>query len=285
MAIDRIETVLTEGWSPDSSFSAGKTRRARGKTGEARRFSFVRGLDGLIAIGGASGTAQELALAHELGVRVLPVPCVPGEAAEFWKAYREDLIPALRLNFARAKAWENLNVRDEETVQSVANEMVDALVGSLSRRCFVIMPFHEDFGALFDFVIQPAIQACGDQSIRLDRASIPGDIGEQIRDGIKTCDYVIVVLDGLRPNVLYEMGLAHGYGKPTVLVNRAGGLGNEGLVPFDIAMQQRVEYKTLDNSLVGRIRDAIVELSSTTGQQPGNSRRGGESTEFITGTV
>jgi predicted Rossmann-fold nucleotide-binding protein len=133
--IDRIETVLTEGWRADLSFSVGKTQRARGKTGEARRFSFIRGLDGLIAIGGGSGTAQELALAHELGIPVLPVPWFPGEAAEFWKVYREDLIMALRLDPARASEWEVLTGRDADRLRSVASEMVDTLVASLSRRC------------------------------------------------------------------------------------------------------------------------------------------------------
>jgi hypothetical protein len=78
------------------------------------------------------------------------------------------------------------------------------------------MPFQESYSALYDFVIEPAVTGLGDSPIRTDRIGIPGDVGRQIADGIQRADYVIVVLDGLRPNVLYELGLAHGQGKSTI---------------------------------------------------------------------
>ena len=53
---------------PDASqrFRIGSLRYPRGRTSEAQRFSFVRDLDALISIAGGQGTAQEIALAHEL---------------------------------------------------------------------------------------------------------------------------------------------------------------------------------------------------------------------------
>jgi nucleoside 2-deoxyribosyltransferase len=99
----------------------------------------------------------------------------------------------------------------------------------------------------------------GDSALRLDRTAIPGDTGHQIKNGIRSCDYAIAVLDGLRPNVLYELGLAHAYGKRTILINRAGTLeGNAA--PFDLALQQRLEYRTLEASLVDRLKNAIKSL-------------------------
>jgi len=191
---ERIVTIVREDEGSGAvGFSIGSERRARGKTGEARRISFVRDLDALIAVGGGMGTRQELALAIEHDIPVLPVPTFPGAAQEVWKAYGTDLIRALRINKNRATRWQR--GRSPNSIR-LAREMVDALFASLPRRCFVIMPFHEDFDALLDFVIEPAVRAAGDEPIRLDRLGTPGDVNNQIDDGLRNCEYSIAVLDG-----------------------------------------------------------------------------------------
>ncbi len=255
---DRIETVLGDetSSSPGESFHIGTLHRARGKTREARRFSFVRSLDGLFAVAGGSGTAQELALAMELGIPLLPVPIFDGTAAEFWRSYESDLIPMLRIEKDRVQRWRSQSA----DINAVAVDMVKVLLQSLPRRCFVIMPFGADYVTLYDFVIGPALESLGDHPIRLDRSSVPGDAAAQIREGIKHCDYAIAVLDGLRSNVLYELGLAHGCAKPTVLLNRAGTLGDSDLAPFDLSMHQRLEYQTLDAALLERLKESVATM-------------------------
>jgi hypothetical protein len=257
---ERIETVLSTANTTEESFIIGTLRQARGKTRDARRFSFVRSLDALLAVSGRGGTAQELALALELDIPVLPVPLFGGSAAEVWHAYKDDLVPRLRLDGQTVQRWEEEAPSAHEKLQELAVEMVGALISSLERRCFVIMPFAQDFAALYDFVIEPVIRKAGDRPIRLDRAAVPGDVGGQLIDGIRRCDYVIAVLDGLRPNVLYELGLAHGRGKPTVLINRVGSLGDLATIPFDLSMHQRLEYETVDAGLVTRLEHALAEL-------------------------
>ena len=111
-----------------------------------------------------------------------------------------------------------------------------------------------------DFVIEPAIQNAGDEPVRIDRAAVPGDLGRQIHDGIKACDYAVVVLDELRPNVLYELGLAHAWGKPTILVSHATTWTNEAVAPFDLSMQQRLEYHTVEAGLVKRLEAVLRAL-------------------------
>jgi hypothetical protein len=260
-----VSTVVSDDIGKDELFNIGSLRRARGKTREARRFSFVRSLDALLAVAGRGGTAQELALAVELGMPVLPVPLFSGTAVDVWRAYRSELIRTLRLDEATVKRWEAPAPEDPEELRDLAIEMVGVLLDSLARRCFVIMPFMQDFLALYEFVIEPAIQKAGDQPIRLDRAAVPGDVGSQIYDGIRRCDYVIAVLDGLRANVLYELGLAHGFGKPTVLLNRAGTLGDSGVAPFDLSMHQRLEYQTIEASLVGLLEHTLAALPTHRG--------------------
>jgi predicted Rossmann-fold nucleotide-binding protein len=261
-AVDqRIETVVTGGVDPhaDERFQIGVSKPARGKTTEARRFSFVRSVDGLLAVAGRGGTAQEVALAMELEMPLLPVPLFGGKSAEFWSSYETDLIQKLRIDRAVASRWVAPPAANEGLIGQLAVEMVRALLATMPRRCFVIMPFSEEHVSLYDFVIEPALFSVGDTAIRLDRTAIPGDTGYQIRDGIRSCDYVIAVLDGLKPNVLYELGLAHAYGKRTILMNRASALG-ETAVPFDLAVQQRLEYRTIEASLVDKLKGAIASL-------------------------
>ena len=70
------------------------------------------------------------------------------------------------------------------------------------------------------------------------------------------------MLDGLRANVLYELGLAHGRDTPTILMNRKGQF-EEDAIPFDLTMHQRLEYDELDGSLPERLQEAIRSLGQT----------------------
>jgi hypothetical protein len=257
VVFQRIVTVIRDDSSETLGFRIGAEQYSRGRTSEARRISFVRDLDGLIAVGGRGGTNQELALAIEHDIHVLPVPTFGGAAREYWDAYRTELLTALRIDDALACQWQQPAPADPQQLYSLADCMVATFFRSLPRRCFVIMPFHEDFDGLYDFVIEPAIRAAGDEPIRLDRLGTPGDVTKQIDDGIRNCEYVIAVLDHLRHNVLYEVGLAHGLKKITILLNRKGTLDDAGRAPFDLSTQQRLEYTKLDAELVDRVKRLI----------------------------
>jgi hypothetical protein len=41
---------------------------------------------------------------------------------------------------------------------------------------------------------------------------------QQVSDLIEKCAFAVVVLDGLRPNVVFEYGIIHGKNKPTILL-------------------------------------------------------------------
>lgn len=182
---ERIETVVISGVDQhdDERFQIGTLKRARGKTREARRFSFVRSLEGLLAVAGRGGTAQEVALAMELEIPVLPVPLFGGTSQQFWRSYEADLLQMLRVDHTAAERWASPTPPDQDAVRQLAAEMVSVLTAAIPRRCFVIMPFSDEYVSLYDFVIEPALVSVGDSALRLDRTAIPGDIGRQIRDG------------------------------------------------------------------------------------------------------
>jgi predicted Rossmann-fold nucleotide-binding protein len=105
-AFERVITVVREDHAEDAGFRIGTEQRARGRTSEARRISFVRGVDALIAVGGGRGTSQELALAIEHDIPVLPVPMFGGAAQEYWKAYRSELLQSLNIPEEVGRRWE-----------------------------------------------------------------------------------------------------------------------------------------------------------------------------------
>jgi predicted Rossmann-fold nucleotide-binding protein len=262
---ERIQTFLMPEGEMDGYFEAGTRRQPRGRTGQARRFSFVRHLDALIAVAGRGGTGQELALASELGIPILPVPSFGDASAEHWRAYREELVPQLGLTEAQAHRWERSCTSPDEA-RSLAREMLDAFLVTLPRKCFVIMPFHGRYDDLYVQVIEAGVNACGDRPVRIDRLGMPGDVIEQIRRGLRACDYAIAVLDEMKPNVLYELGVAHAWDKPVILLNRRDAL-NASAVPFDIAGQQRFEYVSTGPDEAERLARAIRELQQAQRRQ------------------
>lgn len=255
---ERIQTFLSPESDMDDCFEVGIRRQPRGHTSQARRFSFVRHVDALIAIAGRGGTGQELALASELGIPILPVPSFGAASAKHWKAYREELLPQLGLTDAQARRWERPCTSADEA-RSLAREMLDAFLVTLPRKCFVIMPFQGRYDDLYAHVIEAGVNACGDLSVRIDRLGMPGDVIEQIRRGLRACDYAIAVIDEMKPNVLYELGVAHAWDKPVILLNRRDAL-NASAVPFDIAGQQRFEYVSTGPDEAERLARAIREL-------------------------
>jgi hypothetical protein len=232
---ERIETVVLGVGDDGEHFSAGRTFNAPGRTRESRRFAFVRRLDMLLAVGGGKGTRQNLRLADALDLPVLPVPLFGGTAEEHWTDLRE--AGACAEFFAAAE-----RMLSQRPVERVAGALVDLIAARLRGRCFVISAFNDEpANLLYEHCIRPALEQVGDDAVRLDRMRVPGNASTQIDDGIANCDYVIAVLDGFRPNVLYEIGLAHGYGKPAFLLKKRGAPSDN--VPFDLVTQQRLEYE------------------------------------------
>jgi len=258
-AAERFETLLAAGDSPERTFKRGAVTLARGKTSEARRIGFALSLDALIAVAGGNGTAQELAIAFEHGIPVLPLPMFGGTAREFWDAYRSEVRASLRLSEAETNRWETAAPSNDLEREALAKDVVEALLSSLRQRCFVIMPFSEQHDPLYDGVITRAIGEVGDDVLRTDRARRAGDAVRQVEEGIANCDYVIVVLDGFRSNVLYELGLAVGQKKPAVLMLRQGALGEEGQLPFDLRSQNILIHAD-DDSLVPHLVQHIGNL-------------------------
>ncbi|MGW4379421.1 hypothetical protein [Kitasatospora sp. NPDC004531] len=119
------------------------------------------------------------------------------------------------------------------------------------RLCFVIGPIGNSYAAngsperdayehhleIFERVIAPACEKFGINAVRADGIDHAGDINEQICRYVIESDLVVADVSGGNPNVMYELGLRHLIGKPTIHI------GEVGQLPFDIASIRTILYR------------------------------------------
>ncbi|MBI5694367.1 MAG: hypothetical protein HZC51_01315 [Nitrospirae bacterium] len=116
-------------------------------------------------------------------------------------------------------------------------------------KAFVIMPFDNEFTKIYTDLIKPALEGAGYIVTRADSPIDQQNILHDIVHGIADSDLVVAELTSQNPNVLYELGLAHGLKRPTVLIAQS-----MEDVPFDLRTYRVIVYSTRF--------DEIVELTS-----------------------
>lgn len=102
---------------------------------------------------------------------------------------------------------------------------------------FVMMPFAEEFTDVYEELIRTALD--GYEVYRADSRLDERNILEKIVRGIEDADLVIADLTTLNANVMYELGVAHALGKPTVMITQT--LLN---LPFDVRSYPAHLYST-----------------------------------------
>ncbi|WP_260462197.1 hypothetical protein [Streptomyces sp. TRM72054] len=148
------------------------------------------------------------------------------------------------------------------------------------RRCFVVGPIGDPHAAhdspereafehhlgIFEQVITPACEKYGISVVRADGIAHAGDINEQICRHVVESDLVVADVSGGNPNVMYELGLRHITGKPTIHI------GESGQLPFDIASIRTIRYqrtgshlararKEIESALEAGLRDGFEPLT------------------------
>jgi hypothetical protein len=106
-------------------------------------------------------------------------------------------------------------------------------------KAFVIMPFDTEFETLYRNVIIPALENSGYLVTRADSSLNQQNILRDVVRGISEADLVIAELTTNNPNVMYELGLAHGLNIPTVMIAQ-----NIDDVPFDLRSYRIQVYST-----------------------------------------
>ena len=108
-----------------------------------------------------------------------------------------------------------------------------------SRKAFLAMPFRDEHRWIQN-AIAAACREAGLELIRVDEQVMPGsNIITAIHHFIKESSFAFVVITGLNPNVLYELGLLHAASKPTILLADRGTMDS---LPFDLKTMMVVRY-------------------------------------------
>lgn len=102
---------------------------------------------------------------------------------------------------------------------------------------FVIMPFDDYFQPVYDQLIDAPLTELGLHVTRGDTNLNAQNILRDVVTGIATADLVVADLTRLNPNVLYELGIAHGLNKKTILISQT--LDD---IPFDLKSYRFVHY-------------------------------------------
>ncbi len=111
--------------------------------------------------------------------------------------------------------------------------------------CFVVMQFSTEFDELFSEVIRPTCENFGYRVVRADDYYSTGLIIDDITRSIQEASLVIADITPNNPNVFYEVGFAHGIGKPTILLSDR----KREKLPFDISGFRTLFY---DNTIGGK---------------------------------
>lgn len=120
-----------------------------------------------------------------------------------------------------------------------------------NRLCFVLMPFEKEWSErVYKSLLRDNIESLGLQCLRADFLKGP-IIMEDIWVKINQAAFIVADVTEKNPNVMYEMGIVHTIGKPTILISQD--LNN---IPFDFKHLRHYEY--LDN--IDSFKTFSVEL-------------------------
>lgn len=150
-----------------------------------------------------------------------------------------------------------------------------SLLASSSSLCFVIVPFSPEYESVYYELIKPAAEHFGLKVLRADDIYSSGVITEQIRVAIHQSVICIADVTDKNPNVLYEVGIAHTLGKPTILLSQ-----NVEQIPFDLSsfpviIYDKKEINKVRENLAGTIQEILGKMrliEAETLLQQGNAR-------------
>ncbi|WP_196600373.1 TIR domain-containing protein, partial [Pectinatus frisingensis] len=86
------------------------------------------------------------------------------------------------------------------------------------NKVFIAMSFDDMYVDSYTYGIKEALDRLGMRYYRADSNVLNIDIMCKICREIQSCGLVIVNISGLNPNVMLELGLAYGIGKPVIII-------------------------------------------------------------------
>lgn len=106
-------------------------------------------------------------------------------------------------------------------------------------RVFVIMPFESGFDPVYQQFIRPIFTEAGCKVFRGDDIRNQQNVMKDVVQSIATSDLIVADLTDENPNVFYELGIAHAFRKPVILLTQS-----IDDVPFDLRSYRLLKYST-----------------------------------------
>ena len=128
---------------------------------------------------------------------------------------------------------------DRAAVAESRLELKGSVVKPDDRLCFVIMPFDEEFDAVYQDIIKPVTEGLKLRCLRADEIFTSTSIIEDIQPHIRKARFLIADLTHRNPNVFYELGFAHALDKDVILLTQD--LKKD--VPFDLQHRRITAYR------------------------------------------
>lgn len=120
---------------------------------------------------------------------------------------------------------------------------------------FVLIPFDPEFNRIYSDLIVPALEDAGYEVLRADSVVDQRSILRDVIDNIIQADLIVADLSSVNGNVMYELGIAHGLAKPTVLLTQ-----DIAAVPFDLRSYRLITY-TLNYGDAKKLQDQLSEIA------------------------
>lgn len=196
-----------------------KVRKMEGKTSLGRRLRMVNGIDLLVTISGKRHTEVVVEQALEIGIPVLPIPVAGGDSERMYTAHAKQIAARFdvqRFHSCMSRMSSQL-VRDEPS--KAAREIVELLKTARTRRCLVLCPFDGEHKAIYESTVEPAVSKHM-KAVRLDELPSSEVIYASFAKATAEATAVIADITTVNPNVMYEVGFAHGQGLKPLMYTR-----------------------------------------------------------------
>jgi len=156
------------------------------------------------------------------------------------EAHGVDLVEMADLEHKAIGKEANVLEAEEKVKQQAISEDNMTHGAPSPKRAFVVMPFSSEFNDVYVLGIREVAEQLGLVAERADSIEHNQSIPEVIRHKIAECDVVIADTSLHNPNVFYEVGLAHGIAKDTIIICR-----DAKTIPFDLAAINHIVYSSI----------------------------------------
>jgi len=122
-----------------------------------------------------------------------------------------------------------------------------------NRQVFVLTPFNDNYRHIY-ITIREVCGKLNLNCIRGDEEYIPNEIFPEMIKQIIKSRLIIANITGRNPNVMYELGVAHALGKPTIVIAQ-----DFTDIPFDLNNKRIIIYKN-EMELQRRLENSITDM-------------------------